>query len=59
MTDTRQKFSTLDTLKEERNSIEEINAMLKELETKKQWWAFELGRFQKSRWQRRRYDSYE
>jgi hypothetical protein len=59
MTDTSQKFSTLDSLEEERNAIKEINAMLNELEIKEQWWAFELGRFQKSKWHRRRYDPYE
>jgi hypothetical protein len=57
MTDKSQKFPPLDTLEEDRNSIKEINAMLNELEIKKQWWAFELGRIQKSRWHRRRYDS--
>ena len=59
MTDKSQKFSRLDTLEGERNSIKEINALLNELEIKKQWWAFELGRFQKSRWHRQRYDPYE
>jgi|WetSurMetagenome_2_1015567.scaffolds.fasta_scaffold1256170_2 hypothetical protein len=50
MTDTSQKFSALETLEGARIAIKEINTMLNELENKKQWWAFELGRFQKNRW---------
>jgi hypothetical protein len=50
MTDPSQKFSALDTLEEGRVSIKEINLMINELEIKKQWWTFELGRFQKRGW---------
>ena len=50
MTDISQKFPGMDIFEKEHNSIKEFNAMLIELEMKKQWWVFELRRSQKSGW---------